>query len=119
MDGVDNLFTSDEEKLILRNKLQEAMNEYNTKIEELALQHEQEITKRWESDNEHLLTRRVRPLSYTWVVVVFTLIAIGDGNFGFNIQSEYIPVFSSLLMTMTVAYFGMRSFDKHSKNKHK
>ena len=117
--GLDNLFTSDEEKLILKNKLQEAMNEYNLEIEQKWIQHEQEITKRWQSDNEHLLTRLVRPLSFAWVVVLFSVVVIGDNAWGINVKDAYIPVLETLLTTMTVAYFGARTFDKHSKNKHK
>lgn len=117
--AIDKLVTSDEEKLVLKNKLQEAMNEYNLEIEQKWVQHEQEITKRWQSDNEHLLTRLVRPLSFAWVVILFSVVVIGDNAWGINVKDAYIPVLETLLTTMTVAYFGARTFDKHSKNKHK
>ena len=113
--GLDTLFTSDEEKLILRNKLQEAMNEYNLEIEKQFVAREQEITKRWQSDNEHIITRLIRPISYAWVVFIFTIIMIGDNSLGFNVKEAYIPVMETLLTTMTIAYFGGRTFEKFKR----
>jgi len=113
--GLDSLFTSDEERLILRNKLQEALNNYNLELQEKIVKHEQEITKRWTSDNEHIITRLIRPLSYAWVIFMFTVIMIGDGNWGFSVKSAYIPVIETLLTTMTLAYFGGRTLEKYKR----
>ena len=113
--GLDNLFTSDEERLILRNKLQEALNNYNLELQEKIVKHEQEITKRWQSDNEHIITRLIRPLSYAWVIFIFTVVVIGDGSWGFNVKEAYIPVFETLLTTMTLAYFGGRTLEKYKR----
>lgn len=114
-DGLDSLFTSDEEKLILKNKLESIRNEMKVKAMEDALQHEQEITKRWTSDNEHFITRLVRPLSFAWLMVLFSVVVVGDSNWGFTVKDAYIPVIETLLVTMTVAYFGSRGLEKVSK----
>ena len=106
---IDKLVTNDEEKLVLRNKLQEAMNEFQSTMETKSIEFEQEITKRWTSDNEHNITRLVRPLSFVYVLVIFSIIALADGNLGsFSVSPIYVPVFETLLATMVVAYFGSR-----------
>jgi len=118
--GLDSLFTSDEERLKAKNILQKAMNDYNLKVEEAVNAHEQEITKRWVSDNEHFLTRLVRPLVLIYLLLVLTIMAFMDGNIGnFHIATAYIPLFQALAVTAVGGYFVVRTFDKHSNNKHK
>ena len=113
---IDKLVTNDEEKLVLRNKLQEAMNEFQSTMETKSIEFEQEITKRWTSDNEHNITRLVRPISFVYVLVIFSIIALADGNLGsFSVNSIYVPVFETLLATMVVAYFGSRGVEKSIK----
>ena len=114
--GLDSLFTSDEEKLILKNELEKIRNEAKLKQIEFANQNEQEITKRWISDNENIITRLVRPLSFVFVLLLFAGIVLGDGNIGtFHIKDAYVPVIETLLTTMVVAYFGSRGVEKTSK----
>jgi len=111
--AIDKLVTSDEEKIALRNELMKAQMEAHHKAEELALQMEAQITDRWKSDNEHLVTRLVRPLSYGWFVFLFTIIILGDGNLGgFTIKAAYLPVIETIFVTMTIAYFGGRTSEK-------
>ena len=114
--GLDNLFTSDEERLVLKNKLQEEMNKLQLELEEKSVEYEKEITKRWSSDNEHFITRLVRPISYIFVLALFALMVLFDGNLGdMKIVEAYIPVIETLLVTMTVAYFGSRGAEKITK----
>ena len=115
--AIDNLVTSDEEKLKLKNELASEMNKFTLDMESKSNEFEQEITKRWTSDNEHLVTRLVRPISYVFVLVVFAVILFTDGNIGeFKINESYIPVIETLLATMTVAYFGSRGIEKSIKH---
>ena len=117
VNSIDGLVTSDEERLKLRNELQAGMNKLALEMEDKAITFEQEITSRWKSDNEHTVTRLVRPLSYTAVLVLFGAIVIADGNIGgFVVNTAYIPVIETLLATMTVAYFGSRGIEKTMKN---
>lgn len=77
---------------------------------------EKEISKRWISDNENLLTRIVRPLSFAMVLILFGGIVLTDGNIGqFKINEAYIPVIETLLTTMVLAYFGSRGMEKITK----
>ena len=114
--AVDKLVTSDEEKLQLKNELVKIQLEATLKANEQANEAEGQITERWKSDNEHWLTRLVRPLSYAWVILLFSSVVIMDGNIGqFKINVAYIPVIESLLITMTLAYFGARTIEKFKK----
>ena len=77
---------------------------------------EQELTKRLEMDNEHGVTRLVRPVTYGTMFLLFLVVVILDGNAGlFTVRDSYIPVIESLFSTMTVFYFGSRGFEKMVK----
>lgn len=116
-EAADRIFTSDSEKLQLKNELVKIEAEAKLKELELENQYEKEVTQRWVSDNDHWFTRLVRPLSYFWVVFFFTFIMIGDTNFGFSIKEAYIPVIETLLITMTIALFGSRGVEKVIRRK--
>ena len=117
--AVDSIVTSDEERLILKNELARIQLESKYKQEALEVQFEQEITSRWKSDNEHIITRLVRPGSYIYVLFVFGLIIFADGNVGeFKVANAYYDIIETLLVIMTVAYFGSRGAEKiFAKNK--
>ena len=116
-DGLDALFTSDDERLQAKNILHVEMNKFKLQLQEKANDYEKEVTKRWVSDNEHFMTRLVRPLSYIFVLVLFAIMVLCDGNLGqFTINQSYISVIQTLLATMTVAYFGSRGIEKSIKH---
>ena len=74
---------------------------------------EQELTKRLQSDNEHNVTRLVRPLSYGFAWVILAFIMFFDGNIGeFSIDKVYVPLIQDLIKVMTVFYFGSRGIEK-------
>ena len=76
----------------------------------------QEVTKRHLSDNEHAITRLVRPVTYTMFTFLFFTLVFLDGNIGnFSVQDQYVPVIQSLYGTMTVFYFGSRGIEKVMK----
>ena len=116
-DTIDKLVTSDEERLQLKNELSKIQSSAELELQKLELEHEREITKRWVSDNEHLITRLVRPLSFAGVLSLLGVIILADGNVGgFTVAPAYIPVIESLAITMTLAYFGSRGAEKISKS---
>lgn len=111
--GLDSLFTSDEERLQAKNVLQQAMNEFSVEMEKAANQFESEITERWKSDNEHIITRLVRPVSFAFTLFLFALMVLFDGNIGgFTVNPGYHEIIKTLLVTMVVAYFGSRGAEK-------
>ena len=112
-DLVDEVVTSKEEKLILKNKLREIETEYTKAIED-------NITKRWEADAQSSrLAKNIRPASLIFLLAVFTIISFADGNFyGFTLAAGYQEIYQSLLLVSFTAYFGSRGLEKvtHIKN---
>tara|TARA_R110000796_G_scaffold1671_15_gene6896 strand:- start:840 stop:1334 length:495 start_codon:yes stop_codon:yes gene_type:complete len=75
-----------------------------------------EVTKRLGMDNEHAITRMIRPVSYAAMFVLFMCVVLFDGNMGeFTIDKAYVPVIQSLFGTMTIFYFGSRGLEKVAK----
>ena len=111
--GLDSLFTSDEERLKARAIIEKQTQDHTLQILEAHNKFEGEITARWKSDNEHLITRLVRPVAFLSVLFIFFVITFADGNIGeFAINEKYIPVYELLLSIMVVAYFGSRGAEK-------
>ena len=109
---VDNLHTSEEERLEAKQKLSELIKQADEKAQN-------EVTTRWEYDtkNGNFLTRSIRPLVLIFLTAMFTLLAFTDGNIGgFKVQEEYIPIFQTLLVTVYGAYFVGRTYEKTKKN---
>lgn len=104
--GADELHYSGEEKA--ENAAQQDIRD---KAHEVSM--EQEITKRWTSDNSAPITRLVRPLSYFFVLIVTFIFGALDASLsGFSVSSEWLSLYTQLLITMTIAYFGMRGLEK-------
>lgn len=115
-EGLDNLFTSDEERITANRVLQEVKNKAKEKKDEFAILFEKEVTARWLSDKDGIITRNVRPLSYAYVLFIFGVIVLADGNVGeFKVNALYIPVIETLLGIMTISYFGSRGLEKIAK----
>ncbi len=111
--AIDKNVTNDEERMVLQNELMKVKLEADAKKGELNEEFEKEVSKRWLSDNEHIITRLVRPVSYCIVLTLFISVVIADGNLGqFQVKEAYIGVLETLMITMTVAYFGGRSYEK-------
>jgi hypothetical protein len=109
---IDNLHTSDEERLEAKRKLQELLEQADKEAQD-------QVTSRWKYDmqSDSFLSKNIRPLVLVFLTVMFTLFAFTDGNVGeFKIQEEYIPVFQSLLITVYGAYFVGRTWEKNKKS---
>jgi hypothetical protein len=109
---VDNLHTSDEERLQAKQRIQEILEEADKDAQ-------QQVTDRWKYDmqSDSFLSKNIRPLTMVFLTVMFTLLAFTDGNIGqFSIQKEYIPIFQTLLITVYGAYFVGRTWEKNKKN---
>ena len=75
-----------------------------------------EVTKRLSMDNEHAVTRLIRPVLTGSMFIMFLACVFFDGNLGeFTIDKAYIPVIQSLFGTMTIFYFGSRGIEKVMK----
>ena len=117
--AADKIFTSEEERKLLQNELEEIRVAYKLDAQSNVLKMEKEITSRWKIDSENIITRLIRPLTVFWSYFLFTIVLIFDGNIGsFQINQAYIPMLETVLITVTVAYFSGRTFDKYTKAKH-
>ena len=108
---IDNLHTSEDEKL-----------EAKQKLESLLIQAEQaaqtQVSQRWEADMKHgsWLSKNIRPITLIFLTAVFVILSVFDGNLGeFTISDAYVPVYQTLLMTVYAAYFAGRSVEKVKK----
>ena len=109
---IDEVITSQEEKMQLKNELQKIIQEQEALIE-------QEVTKRWESDNlqSSWLPRNIRPLVLAWLVVSTTLLIFIDaGAINFVVDDEWKSTITAILTITIGAYFGSRGLEK-IKNK--
>ena len=104
---IDEVVTSQEEKLTLKNKLQEIVNEHQGIIE-------QEVTKRWQADMQgNWLTKSIRPLVLAWLVVATTLLIFIDaGAIEFVVADKWVDLLQIVLITVIGAYFGSRGLEK-------
>jgi len=108
---VDNLSTSDAERLAAKQAMEEVLMQAE-------VQAQQEVTKRWEADmrSDNWLSKNIRPLICIFLTGIFVVISIFDGNVGsFNISPSYIPIYQTLLITVYGAYFAGRSIEKIKK----
>ena len=110
---VDNLTTSKEEKLQLKNELEKILHDANKTAQEA-------VTSRWEADmkSDNWLSKNIRPLVLIFLTAVFVLMSFFDGNAGeFTINDAYKPIYQTLLITVYGAYFAGRSIEKVTKAK--
>lgn len=100
------------------NELTPEQREYALKLLESDVAEQQEITKRWESDNktDSILTKNVRPLTLIFLTLaLFLFIILDSSGLQFTVETAWIDLLKSLLLTVFVAYFGGRSYEKSKK----
>ena len=105
---IDEVVTSKEEKLILRNQLQDLLLNSEAKLQEI-------VTQRWQADmnSDNWLSKNVRPLVLIFLVVCTTLMVFIDaGSINFNVEDKWTDLLQLVLITVIGAYFGGRSIEK-------
>ena len=108
---IDNLHTSDEERLQAEAKIKELIANYEVEMEK-------NITSRWEADlkSDSWLSKNVRPMVLIFLIVcTMLLIFIDAGAIKFNVKDSYIDLLQLVLITVIGAYFGGRSLEKRKK----
>jgi hypothetical protein len=109
---IDNLTTTDEERLEAKRSIQELLEKADKNAQE-------QVTERWKYDmqSDSFLSKNIRPIIMVFLTGMFTVLAFTDGNIGgFEIQKEYIPIFQTLLVTVYGAYFVGRTWEKGKKS---
>ena len=75
----------------------------------------QEVSKRWDSDmkSDSWLSKNTRPLTLIFLTVSMVLLIFSDSiGESFEVDSGWVDLLKSLLITVYVAYFGSRGAEK-------
>ena len=110
-DVIDDLHTSEEEKLDAERKVKELVSSYQSTLEK-------EISSRWNADmnSDSWLSKNVRPLVLVFLVVATVLmIFIDAGTINFVVEAKWTDLLQLVLITVIGAYFGGRSLEKTKK----
>ena len=114
--GVADKLTSVVDKFV-RTKDEKA--EFEKQMTEIFIQAEAEqqknVTDRWKADmaSDNKLSKSVRPITLIFLFVsTVLLIFIDSGFINFAVDNEWKELLKMLLITITAAYFGGRSYEK-------
>ena len=108
---IDDLHTSEEEKLAASQKIKELVANYEVQMEK-------EISTRWDADmkSDSWLSKNVRPLVLIFLVIsTVLLIFIDAGVINFVVEAKWTDLLQLVLITVIGAYFGGRSLEKTKK----
>ena len=108
---IDNLHTSEEEKLAAEQKIKELVANYEVEMEK-------QITERWKVDmnSDSWLSKNIRPMVLIFLVVSTVLmIFIDAGTINFEVKPSWVDLLQLVLITVIGAYFGGRSLEKVKK----
>lgn len=124
VESLDGLFTSDDERLAKENELQAILQKGKKQVSDAVAKHQTELTRRMELDmqSDSWLSKNVRPMSLVFLLIVYTVLALTDGNLiwgkhSFDIGKEYVSGYQNFLMMVFAFYFGGRSYEKATKIK--
>tara|TARA_R110002051_G_scaffold202260_2_gene268938 strand:- start:1628 stop:2017 length:390 start_codon:yes stop_codon:yes gene_type:complete len=104
----DDLITSKEEKLILKQQIEAKILEHESKVQE-------QISERWKADmqSDSLLAKNVRPMVLIFLVVsTMILVFIDAGAINFHVDGKWVDLLQLVLLAVIGAYFGGRSWEK-------
>ena len=75
----------------------------------------QEISKRWDSDmkSDSWLSKNTRPMTLVFLTISMVFLILLDSfEIDFSVNSGWVDLLKSLLITVYVAYFGSRGAEK-------
>ena len=110
---IDNLVTTDEEKLDAKRKLKELIMNHEVQMQK-------QITDRWTADmnSDSWLSKNVRPMVLIFLIVcTMLLIFIDAGALSFEVEEKWTDLLQLVLITVIGAYFGGRTAEKFKKKK--
>ncbi len=85
------------------------------KLLEMDMVEMQEVSKRWNSDmtSDSWLSKNTRPMTLIFLTVsMVCLILLDSFNITFEVDTAWVDLLKSLLITTYVAYFGSRGVEK-------
>ena len=80
----------------------------------------QEVSKRWDSDmkSDSWLSKNTRPLSLIFLTVSMVFLILLDSlEIAFAVNTEWVELLKTLLVTVYIAYFGSRGAEKFTSIK--
>tara|TARA_R100001463_G_scaffold26513_1_gene62037 strand:- start:6713 stop:7162 length:450 start_codon:yes stop_codon:yes gene_type:complete len=108
---VKNLITSDP-------KIEPQDKETAMKLIEQDLIEMENVSKRWDSDmkSDSWLSKNTRPLTLIYLTLASTILIIIDSfHTLFDVDTAWVELLKTLLITVYVAYFGSRGAEKIQK----
>jgi len=115
LNTVNNLIQTDD--TITKEQKEEALKRYQMDLE-ADVKEQQEITKRWQSDNQTQgwLPKNIRPASLAYLTIFTSLVIILDSSLkNFKVDEAWITLLKSLLLLAYTAYFSIRGYEKIKK----
>ena len=112
---VKNLISSD-------SNIEPVDKETAMKLIEQDLIEMENVSKRWDSDmkSDSWLSKNTRPLTLIYLTLASTILIIIDSfHTMFNVDTAWVELLKTLLITVYVAYFGSRGAEKITNNKNK
>jgi hypothetical protein len=118
-DKVDEEMKGDGVSHELKIEWEREKNAYLLEMARLDVEHEKEITARWQSDtnSQSWLVRHTRPLIVLSCVLFLFVLLICDMS-GAQLRSEWISLYEVLLITAVGGYFALREFGKANERKY-
>lgn len=105
---IDEVVTSKEEKMTLKNAMQKMLLDSEAVVQE-------NVTERWKADmsSDSWLSKNVRPMVLIFLVLCTMLLVFIDAGFiDFKVEDKWISLLEITLLTVIGAYFGGRSIEK-------
>ena len=105
---IDEVVTSKEEKLTLKNELQDILLKSEAELQK-------NVTERWKADmaSDSWLSKNVRPMVLIFLVTSTVLMVFIDaGSISFEVEEKWTDLLQLTLITVIGAYFGGRSVEK-------
>ena len=92
------------------------------KLLEIDIMEMQNVSTRWTSDmkSDSWLSKNTRPLTLIYLTLASTILIIIDSfHTMFDVDTAWVELLKTLLITVYVAYFGSRGAEKITINKNK
>lgn len=109
---VDKFVTTKEEREKLKQEMTTLVNEFHSKAQT-------ELTERLKIDmtSDSWLSKNIRPLTLIFILVMYSLFSITDGNLliggkAFDINTDYVTLLGEWGKAIMYFYFGGRTIEK-------
>lgn len=118
MEGLDNLFTSDEQRMKMELLLQKEMNDLQRDVMTATQNEMEELSKRHLADmnSDSWLSKNIRPLALATLTVFLLLLATGT-LWLLPVEMKpileiWVDLFTALTLAVYTFYFGSRGLEK-------